>query len=124
MKLPQIKKPHYYVPPCPECGSFCTGRYIRHPLVDAWYVEEQSLKNAEIVRFVNKEPVKNCFCVDCGHEWGKTIMMTFITKEELAEEHERRGTLAAYEEAHEINQNTLRKKRKNPVRRVFHWFFG
>ena len=119
-----IKKPHYYVPPCPECGSYCTGRYIRHPVVESWYVEEKSLKNAEIVRFVAKEPVLNCFCVDCGHEWGKTITLTFITEEEMEEERERRGTKEAFEEIHELNRDMLKKKQKNPIRRITRWIFG
>lgn len=124
MKKIKLKKPHYYVPPCPECGSFCTGRYMRRPVTEAWYVEEKSLKNAEIVRFVSKEPVKNCFCVDCGHEWGKTIILSFVTDEELEEERKKRGTVEAYEEIHEENREMLDKKRRNPVRRVFRWIFG
>ena len=124
MKKLMLKKPHYYVPPCPECGSFCTGRYIRHPIVEAWYVEEKSLKNAEIVRFVAKEPIKNCFCVDCGYEWGKMIQLSFVTEEELEEERKRRGTEEAYLELREINKGMLRKKQKNPIRRVGRWLFG
>ena len=124
MKKIRLRIPHYYVPPCPNCGSACTGRYVRHPFVEAEYYEEKSLKNAEIVRFVAKEPVKNCFCVDCGHEWGKTIDISFITKDELKKEHELRGTMAAYEELHEQNVDKAKARRRNPFRRAFHWFFG
>ena len=120
----KLKVPHYYVPPCPECGSKCTGRYIRKPLMDAWYTEEQSLKNAEIVRFVQKEPIKNLFCVDCGFEWGKMIGITWVTQEELEQERRERGTKEAYEELHSQNQDTLKQKRKKPGRRVFRFFFG
>lgn len=124
MKKIKVKYPQYYVPPCPVCKSRCTGRYLRRPVAESWYVEEKSLKNAEIVRFVPKEPVKNVFCVDCGYEWGHMVKVRFITREELEEESEARGTKEAYEELHEINNEKVRKHRKNPAVRIFHWVFG
>ena len=120
----KARVPHYYVPPCPVCGSKCTGRYLKKPLIDAWYTEEQSLKNAEIVRFVRKEPIKNLFCVDCGYEWGKTINLSWVTREELEQEKKDRGTQEAYEELHTMNQEARKQNRKKPARRVFRFFFG
>ena len=124
MKKIELKVPQYYVPPCPACKSRCTGRYMRKPLMEGWYVEEKSLENAEIVRFVKREPVKNCFCVDCGHEWGQMVSVRFITKEELEEEKEARGTKDAFEALHEENELKIRKRKKNPALKAFHWVFG
>lgn len=97
-KIFKMRYPYKYIPPCPRCGSSCTGRYIKEPLTetDMEYIELQSLKHGEIVRFMPKEPVDNAFCVDCGYRWGCTAKTIYYTKEQLEEEIDKRGTERAY----------------------------
>jgi hypothetical protein len=95
-----IKLPYVYVEPCPECGSRCTGRYVKEPMTqeDMDYIELQSLKHGEIVRFMYAKPQKNAFCVDCGYTWETNIRTIFVSKQRITEEIEARGTREAYME--------------------------
>ena len=106
----KMKYPYKYIPPCPRCGSRCTGRYIKEPLTqsDMEYIELQSFKHGEIIRFLSKEPVDNAFCVDCGYRWGCSARTIYLTKEEIALEIEERGTEEAYKELkEEISEKEL-----------------
>ena len=113
----KMRYPYKYVEPCPKCGSKCTGRYIKEPLTetDMEYIELQSLRHGEIVRFMPKEPIDNAFCVDCGHRWGYTAKTVYYTKEQLEEEIENRGTERAYLEIKEelSQKDLLSGKRKD-----------
>lgn len=117
IKKIKMRYPYKYVPPCPKCGSKCTGRYVREPLTetDMEYIELNSLKNGEIVRFVPKEPTDNAFCVDCGHKWGCMITTRYFTKEQIEHEIDVRGTETAYQEikAEVSHKELLSGKRKN-----------
>lgn len=99
----KMKYPYKYVEPCPECGSRCTGRYMKQPLTesDKEYIELKSYENGEIVRFSSKEPTLNAFCVDCGHRWSSSVRTIFLTKQEIEEEILRRGTEMALVELNE-----------------------
>lgn len=102
-KLKKIKNmvfrySYYNVPPCPLCGSPRTGRYVKTPAIDPEYMYRKSLANGEIIKFEKREPVKNCFCLDCGHEWGKTIFPSMLPADEIHEQKLRRGTIRMYEE--------------------------
>ena len=113
----KMKYPYKYIPPCPRCGSRCTGRYIREPLTesDIEYIEKQSLKHGEIVRFLRQEPTENAFCVDCGYRWGCTAKTIYLTKDEINIEIEERGTQEAYNELKEeiINKDLISGKKRN-----------
>lgn len=113
---------NYYIPPCPVCGSCCTGRYVKKPVMDASFVEEESLKHAEIIRFCSSEPVKNAFCVDCGHTWGCTPKSRFVSSDELVHEEELRGTREAYEEIRRMNRESRDAKKRSAGRRVLGFF--
>ena len=117
--MKKIKHPYYYVPPCPVCGSRCTGRFVRRPVKNSLYVEEESLKNGEIIRFCQGFPQDRVFCVDCGHEWEFRVLIKFLTREEISEEKKARGTEEAYEEL-------LQMKEMEAPRRggVFLWLFN
>lgn len=119
-KLPFFKIPYYYVPPCPVCGGMKTGRYLKEPRIDSEYLYRKSLENGEIIRFAPKEPIINCFCEECGYEWGKTISVRFITPDELIEQKRLRGTDKEYQRYSEINYING----KPPKSRLFNkWFF-
>ena len=114
----KMRYPYYYVPECPECGSRCTGRFVRKPLRDSLYVEENSLKNGEIIRFSKGFPQDRVFCVDCGHEWNHHVLVRFLTREELDQEKEERGTEEAYQELLELKKNSNDGKQSGIVRFV------
>ncbi len=99
--------PYKRIEPCPNCGSRVTGRYIKEPFTetDMEYIERESLKHGEIVRFAPREPIKNAFCVECDYRWHMFPRTVYLTKKELEEEIEVRGTSPAYEELkQEISQ--------------------
>ena len=115
----KMKYPYKYVEPCPICGSRLTGRYMRQPLTesDKEYIELKSYENGEIIRFSSKEPTKNAFCVDCGHKWSSTVKTIFLTKQEIEEEIEVRGTdiaLIALKEELSV-KNSMNNQRKNNI---------
>ena len=106
----KIKYPYKYVEPCPNCNSRATGRYIKEPMTesDMEYIELESLKHGEIVRFVSKVPTKNCFCVDCDYRWDYQTYTKYLTKEEIEEEIDSRGTFPAYQELkNEISEKEI-----------------
>ena len=92
--------PYKYIEPCPKCGSYITGRYMKEPITesDMEYIERESLKHGEIVRFAPREPDLNAFCVDCGHKWRYMPRTIFLSKAEMEAEIEKRGTAQAYTE--------------------------
>ncbi len=100
-----------YVPPCPECGSKCTGRYVKMPISekDRDYMERETLKYGEIIRFTPKIPEKNMFCVDCDHKWHGIVETRRLSRMEIDREIEERGTYEAYIEVVE-EQEEKRKK--------------
>ena len=91
---------YYYVPPCPECGSHITGRYVRRPLTkaDIRYVKNESLSHGEIIRMADKVPVVNAFCETCGHEWPEHVFARIVPGWMVEEEKTKRGTRARYAE--------------------------
>lgn len=94
----RIPAVYYYVPPCPVCGSRKTGRYVRQPLTtgDMLYVERESLRNGELVRFAVHIPEKNAYCDDCGHEWECRIRAHLMPREKIIEEQTARDSAARY----------------------------
>ena len=94
-RIPHI---YYYVPPCPVCGSRKTGRYVRQPLTtgDMLYVERESLRNGELVRFAVHIPEKNAYCDECGYEWGCSIRARLMPRERIIEEQAARDSAAMY----------------------------
>ncbi len=116
MKIPEIPVDYYYIPPCPECGSKRTGRYMREPSIPFLegrdgkeYTVKQCLKRGELVRFVPRRvPENNVFCADCGHEWKYDVRMSIVPRSRIEEEIRERGTIEAYEEYR--NENPKRNK--------------
>lgn len=94
---------YYKVPPCPECGSRKTGRYVKKPrsMEDTIYTQSQSLMSGELIRFVPREPIKNCYCEECGYEWGHTVHAELLPVTEIEEEMEVRDTKRRYFEFQE-----------------------
>ena len=97
MKIPAI---YYYVPPCPECGSRKTGRYVSRSITqeDTNYMIKESLKHGELVRIRNPVPINNAYCEECGHEWPQIIRARLWDTEKVEEETCARGTFEKYEQ--------------------------
>lgn len=90
-KLPT--KIYYYVPPCPKCGSRVTGHYIasRRDNDQDWVILE-ALKHGEIAQLSYEVPTNNCFCLDCGFEWGEDVSASFKTSNYVKEQRAIRHT--------------------------------
>ena len=91
-KLFGFKHLYYFVPQCPVCEGWHTGRYVGRMFSDTEYMERKSLENGELIRIVSREPIRNCFCEDCGFEWGAHIETKWLTEDELLEQKYIRGT--------------------------------
>ena len=107
---------YYYVPPCPGCGSANTGRYVSKPIMgtraDIRYVKNESLKHGELIRLVDKVPVANAYCEDCGKEWPEHIYARILPAYRVEEEKIKRGTVArlsAFQEANPKSQHFWNK---------------
>ena len=103
-----MKRLYYFVPICPNCASRRTGRYVMPPMRKKETMMIDSLRHGEIIKFRNPEPVKNAFCMECGHEFIGDIRIRFIDEGEMEEEIEARGTeyiLEEYIQKHHIDPN-------------------
>lgn len=111
---------YYFVPPCPECGGRKTGRYVRMPLtkLDTRYVMDESLKHGELIRMVEKVPVSNAFCTECGAEWPEHIYAKMYPAWKVEKEKIIRNTNAKYAEF-QINN-----PKKRPIWKKFTGFFS
>jgi len=97
-----LKHFYYYVPQCPLCKSWKTGRYVRQP-VDPLYTMRKCLEHGERVRFAKREPIKNCYCTECGYEWGAHIEMKLLTSDEIMEQQKLRDTYPLFSKFQEEN---------------------
>ena len=83
-----IKKPYYYIPPCPCCNSNQTGHYVKELGLDPSFTVRESLKNGELAIAVREIPYENVFCLECGFTWHQDIKIKmlrrlFMTSNEL-----------------------------------------
>ncbi len=79
--------PYYYVPQCPKCRSFITGRYVKiHRITDKNWIEGDTLRKGEIVQFKNVSDNHNCFCAECGYEWDGNVEFKMMSSKQIAAE--------------------------------------
>lgn len=90
-----IPLPHYFVPPCPCCGSKRTGRFIKsHNVTNTDWAVRNALKNGELVKPTSDiDPDGQLFCLDCGFTWTEPIEARIATPKEITEERQKRGTI-------------------------------
>ena len=95
-----IKKPYYYVPPCPVCGSKVTGRIVsgNHRATERNWMINEALRNGELVLPKIDVEEQNCFCNDCGAAWEQTVELKFLSLDEIAEQKRIRHTSEMLEE--------------------------
>ncbi len=88
-----IKRPYYYVPPCPSCGSPMTGRIIkRGKEADVDWAVVTALKNGEIIVPVDDPGIENACCLECDFAWSVPIEMSFETSEYISRQKDIRHT--------------------------------
>lgn len=88
----KIRFPYYYVPECPVCGSMQTGRYIKADRFHPHYSVMHAYHNGEITIPVDYIPLKNVFCLACGNEWTSRVPVKMLSKAEIQEQRQLRGT--------------------------------
>ena len=105
-----IRKPYYYIPPCPRCGSRMTGRYVvGNNTYDYEWMINESLRNGELISITDFEPENNAYCADCDYEWESPVQLKMLSIEQINEEKRERHTgeilRVRYEEIKEENKN-------------------
>ena len=114
-----LKRPYYYVPPCPACKSPMTGRFVpsHSDEANAW-IMKSSFKHGELVADVEDLAPSddNMFCVSCGHTWSGRVVFKFLTTAELEEERRKRDTKRFLKllRQHESELRSEEEK-KNPI---------
>lgn len=112
-----IKKPYYYVPPCPYCGSYVTGRYVKKYTYENGWVTMESLRNGEIVKEVYEIPNDNCFCEECGFEWPYPVTMKMMSLNQIKKEKLARQTGQSLDEQYSKQDKDFQKKKFKLLRK-------
>ena len=95
----KLKKPYYYVPSCPNCGSFITGRFVKaRNDYDADWLIDESLRHGEIVSPVPDVLSENCFCCDCNATFTGIVKMQWLSLNELDEQKLKRDIYEIWQE--------------------------
>ena len=106
-----IKKPYYYIPPCPCCNSMGTGYYVKESAHDPTFVLEEACKSGELVIPVKELPHDNAFCLECGFTWHHVLKMKLLSLEEIKEQKRMRNTASFY--------NSIDFKQKSFLAKLF-----
>lgn len=120
-----IKVPHYDVPPCPNCGSIRTGRFVKyHSSDNDDYITKTSLKNGEIIKFVEEvDPDHDLFCSDCGFTWSEYVPVKWISLDDVKTAKYERGTQPILEDM-VAEEKEEKKHEKKGIFRSFIKFVG
>ena len=111
-----IKKPYYYVPPCPSCNSPITGRFMKyHRTTETDWMITESLKNGELVRPVPEILEDNAFCLTCGYTWPCKISLKMLSINDIKKEKGKRMTTEIYKQ--KIEQDNERELNAKVSRR-------
>ena len=106
-----IKKPYYYVPPCPDCGSSVTGRFIigAENNTNEWILHE-SLRNGEMATIIPVALSGNCFCVDCDVIFKAKIEQKMLSLSEIERQKRLRRTNEMYVSLKRIEKEKQRHR--------------
>lgn len=108
----KIKRPYYYVPNCPQCGSRMTGRFMKLPSAyEADWIINESLRNGELVCLVPEVLNHNAYCVECDHTWYADIKVLFLRPEQINIEKIERHTNEILKIRYD-NLNEVKKQKK------------
>ena len=120
-----IKKPYYYVPPCPCCGSHITGKFVkmRGTYETDWMINE-ALRNGELIAPVPEVLEHTAYCVECDHTWNAYIPMKMLTQEEIQQQKILRMTNEILSARYAQIKELEKKKNKSPIIGSFGKFIG
>ena len=87
---------YHYVPPCPKCGSYKTGRfyYVSTTFQKIERMIAENMRYGELSRIevgFGDELEHNAYCEECGVQWRANIEELPLTDERILEEMKRRG---------------------------------
>lgn len=120
-----IRKPYYYVPPCPSCNSRMTGRFVRlHREVETEWMIDEALRNGELIDPQPDLPHDNAFCVECGYTWMEDIPVKFLSLSQIAEEKAARHTSTILKGRYERHKEFRRQNRKSGIIGMITRFVG
>ena len=113
----KLKKPYYYVPPCPNCGSLITGRFVKaRNDYDADWLIDESLRHGEIVSPVPDVLSENCFCCDCNQTFTGIVKMQWMSLDELDEQKLKRDIYEIWQER--ISSQEQEKSRDSAFKKI------
>lgn len=105
---------YYYVPPCPECGSHMTGRYVKgYNSYEADWMINESLRKGELITLVPEIKEKNCYCTECDAEWYSDIKFMVINGLRLEKEIEDRHTKEILQMRYDVQNQNQKEKEAN-----------
>lgn len=113
-----VKKPYYYVPPCPVCGSRQTGHFIlQHRETEQDWAIMDALRAGELVVPVEESVLETAVCFRCQHVWVADNRWLMLTLSEIENEKRERGTKELLEEYRsEIKNNEAAKKQPKLIK--------
>lgn len=76
---------YHYVPNCPICKSWKTGRYIKGQFLTKRQISIALLKGEYIMPAAEKS-YDNCFCGNCGHEWHENSTVHLYSYNQIKEQ--------------------------------------
>ena len=105
---------YHYVPPCPKCGSYKTGRFIYiNNQIDVEKIIANNLKKGELSQVqlgFGDELEYNAYCEDCGIRWMAKIEELPLTEERIKTEAKKRQiTKTAYHNMANYKKNRKKK---------------
>ena len=104
-----IRKPYYFVPPCPQCGSPVTGRYVAMRMCKEWIIED-SLRHGEYVRQADVDDQRGmAFCLNCNFEWPEDVPVRWITLRDISHQKIIRHTAELLDTIKTIKKNKKQK---------------
>lgn len=112
-----VKKPYYYVPPCPSCGNTMTGRIIeqKSSYEGEWIIDE-CLKNGELCVIVPEKGAADSYCAACGATFFGDVQLKMLSLAEIDEQRALRMTkMVLNQRIQEQEEKEKEKKEKNGV---------
>lgn len=120
-----IKKPYYYVPECPNCGSCITGKFVKmRGARDTDWMINEALRNGELIAPVPEVLEDTAYCVVCDHTWKADIPCLMLTQGEIDRQKVIRMTNDILASRYAQQKEEEKKKKKIPIIGAFGSFIG
>lgn len=120
-----IKKPYYYVPACPNCGSHITGKFVRmRGAHDTDWMINEALRNGELIAPVPEVLEDTAYCVECDYTWKAEIQCLMMKQEEIDRQKILRMTNEILASRYAQIKEEEKKKNRTPIIGGFSRFIG